>query len=102
MLFVMLSALDLLAGAAIYSPAVFKIISGFVWTVAMLVVFKGIYTLACSFSEGYYFEWAGMLDLVAGITLALASYNIVLAPHIIGGLFLGKGVYYLTRSIIGI
>jgi len=102
MLFIILSLLDLVAGAAIYSPRVFGILSVIMWTLTIVVLFKGIFSVASSFSEGYFFEWPGALDIVAGISLFLLAYSFISPQQFIGGLVIGKGAYYLTRSVLGV
>ncbi|MEK6807886.1 MAG: hypothetical protein AABX75_02550 [Nanoarchaeota archaeon] len=102
MLFIIFSILDVLAGSAIFSPAVFKIISGIIWALALVILAKGAYSILCSFSAGYFFEWPGALDLVAGACLLLLAGNIVSNSHLIGGIFLGKGLYYFGRSVLGV
>jgi len=102
MLFVIFSILDVLAGSAIYSPAIFKVVSGIVWVLALIILLKGAYSILSSASAGYFFEWPGALDLVAGACLFLLAGNLIGNSHLIGGIFLGKGMYYLGRSALGI
>lgn len=102
MLLVVLSILDTIAGAAIYSSAIFDSLTKIIRTLAIIMLFKGIYSITASFSSGYFFEWPGFLDVVAGIALFLLSYDLISVSSILGGVVMGKGAYYLTRSIIGV
>ena len=102
MLFIILSILDVIAGSAIYSPAVMHLITNILWMLTVIVLFKGIYSIVCSFSSGYFFEWPGFLDVIAGTSLFLLSYDFISASHLLGGVVAAKGVYYLTRSVLGV
>jgi|SRR3989344_6183974 len=102
MLFIALSVLDIIAGAAIYNSAVMRFLSGVLWMVIIVVLFKGFYSIVSSFAAGYFFEWPGILDMIAGTSLFLLSYDIVSASHLIGGLVMGKGAYYLVRAVVGV
>lgn len=98
MLFLVLSALDIVAGAAIYSPAVLGLLAKGVLILAAILFFKGFWSLLSAFGAGYYLEWPGLLDVIAGLALFLMVNDLVSASHILGGLVIGKGVWYLARS----
>jgi len=101
MLFIMLSILDIIAGAAIYSSSVAGFLVKAISALALVILAKGLWTLFTTVVSGYVFHaWAGVLDIIAGIALILMTYDVVSASHILGGFVMGKGIWYLIRSIL--
>ncbi len=100
MLFIILSIADIVAGAAIYSPAFLGFFTKLIWLLTIVLLLKGFYTIICSFSVGYFFEWPGALDMIAGFALFLLLADFISASHLLGGVVMGKGAYYLIRSLL--
>jgi len=100
MLFIALSVLDIVAGFSIYSAALADFFAGKVLVMLTLIILsKGLWSIFTSLSAGYLFEWPGVLDIIAGLSLILISYDILTASHVLGGLIAAKGTYYFIRSV---
>jgi len=101
MLFIILSVLDVIAGAAIFSPSVAGILFGAISAIALIVLAKGIWTIFSAVTSEYpWHGWSGALDIIAGLALILMTYNMLHASQILGGVVMAKGAWYLTRSIL--
>jgi len=101
MIFIILSVLDVIAGAAIYSSAVAGLLIKAISALALIILGKGLWTMFTTIASGYPFHaWAGILDIIAGIALVLMTYNVVSASHVLGGVVMTKGTWYLIRSIL--
>lgn len=101
MLFIILSILDVVAGAAIFSSSVASIIFGAISAIALIVLAKGIWTLFSAVTSEYpWHGWSGALDIIAGAALIMITYNILHASQILGGVVMAKGGWYLARSIL--
>lgn len=101
MLFILLSVLDVIAGATIFSSSVAGALFGAISAIALLVLAKGMWTIITTVVSGYpWHAWAGALDIVAGIALIMMTYNMFSASQILGGAVVAKGAWYLTRSIL--
>lgn len=61
-----LGLLDIIIGLAIGLP-IFS--SVFMFWLGLVIAGKGLFSIASSFSKGFYLEWIGAIDLAAGIIL---------------------------------
>ena len=101
MIFIILSALDVIAGAVIYSPSVASALISAILAFAVVLLGKGIWTIFSTATTGYaWHAWAGAVDIIGGAALVLMAYGLVSASHILGGIVMAKGAWYLARSIL--
>lgn len=101
MLLIILSILDVVVGAAIYSQSAMLLISGFALALAFIILAKGLWFFFTTYmTSGIFYTWSSALDIAAGIALILITYNMLSASHILGGIVMLKGGWYLTRSIL--
>ena len=101
MLFILLSVLDIIAGAALYSQSISTFILGAVSAIALILLFKGAWTFFSAIVSGYaWHSWSGALDVIAGVALIMTTYNMFPASQILGGAVIAKGSWYLLRSIL--
>ena len=101
MLFILLSILDVVAGAAIFSPSLASILLSAISAIALIVLGKGIWTIFSAVGSGYiWHSWSGALDIIAGAALIMITYDMLHASQILGGVVMAKGVWYLVRSIL--
>jgi uncharacterized membrane protein HdeD (DUF308 family) len=98
MIVALLSLLDIIAGITVLFSV--KFLAGYM---AYVIFFKGLVSTASKLKEGKYFEWMGIIDVIAGLVLALMSFNIEsLIFVIVGWLILLKGLYCFIRTIFNI
>ena len=98
MIVALLSLLDIIAGITVLFSV--KFLAGYM---AYVIFFKGLISMASKLKEGKYFEWMGIIDVIAGLVLALMSFNIEsLIFVIVGWLILLKGLYCFIRTIFNI
>lgn len=64
---------------------------------------KGAFSLLGSISSGYFFDWMGAIDLLAGIAVLFRGANLLVGffSMIMIGLII-KGLYTLLRALIGV
>jgi len=95
MIVAILGLFDIIAGITVlYS---LKFLTGYL---AYIVFFKGLISTVSSVATGHYFEWMGIVDLIAGTFLGLQSIGIHSGIFTtIGWLILLKGVYSLFRDV---
>jgi uncharacterized membrane protein HdeD (DUF308 family) len=98
----LLSAIDLFAGISITASGFFMTF-GFVRYLGYICIIKGIASLIGSLASRYYFDWMGIIDVIAGIVILLmksgVSYSFF---HIFGIVVIVKGIYSFARSGLGI
>jgi uncharacterized membrane protein HdeD (DUF308 family) len=93
-IFLVLSIVDILAGATI----VFNI-STLATYMMYYCLIKGIWSLISNIAAKYYFDWMGVIDLLAGVTLFLISINTATwIFQVLGFLVVIKGLYSLILS----
>lgn len=102
MLLLILSIFDLVAGAALSLCEIFPYVgSGFIGTMAGLMILKGLWSILTAAAAGFFFDLIGILDLVAGILLYLATLGLVAHFFVyIGIALILKGFYSLMVGII--
>lgn len=66
----------------------------------LILLFKGMWSIYSSFSQGFYFEIMGGIDIIGGIALLLSYYGISYEFFFIIGIFIIlKGIISLFMSI---
>ena len=55
---------------------------------AFFSISKGVWSIFSSFALGYYFDWMGAVDLIAGISLILINFNVTQLSRGIRKIFL--------------
>ncbi len=99
-IFIVLSVLDMLAGFLILIRKDFGFaIFGF----GLFMLIKGAYSFFTAVSSGYWLDWMGAVDMIAGICLMLIYAGFTpTALLTIGGIVIAKGAYSLVRSAIAV
>ena len=97
-IYTILSVLDLLAGFLIIIRKDFGfVVLGF----GLFMLIKGAYSFFTAVSSGYWLDWMGAVDMLAGICLMLIYVGFGPAALVtIGGIVIAKGAYSLVRSAI--
>lgn len=91
-LLIILGLLDLIVGLGLVLP-IFS--NAFIFYLGIFTAFKGLFSLVSSFAQGFYFEWIGASDLIAGI-MFIFGFRIPwfwLIPFL-------KGVYSIAIGVI--
>lgn len=102
MILAVLGVLDLICGALLgLSGLIGYVGSGFVSTLAIIMIIKGIISYVSGAASGFFLDFMGVLDMIAGVMLMLATWGFVLFffPYF-GLLLLLKGVYSIIIGII--
>ncbi len=75
--------------------------SGFVFTLGIVFIMKGIFSYLTAAAKGFFLDLMGVLDLIAGIMLVLATWGILIFffPYI-GILLIIKGVYSFVMGLL--
>lgn len=92
MLLIILGALDMIVGLGLALP-LFS--NAFMFYLGIFIALKGLFSLVSSFAQGFYFEWIGASDLIAGLMFVF-GFRIPwfwLIPFL-------KGVYSFAIGII--
>ena len=98
---VALSFIDILTGwLYFYDKNISSfILIGLLW----FHIIKGALSLLGSISSGYFFDWMGGIDLLAGIAVLFRGTNLLTTFFsIVMILLIIKGLYTLTRGISGV
>ncbi len=97
-IYLMLSVLDMLAGFIILiRPSAGFALFGF----GLIILIKGAYSFLTAVAANYWFDWMGLIDIIAGICLMLIYVGFKPAAFLtIGGIVIAKGAYSLVRSAI--
>lgn len=75
--------------------------NSFIFTIGLLGIIKGIYSILAGVLSGFYFDLLGLLDLVLGIFLLLAFYNLMFGWVIyLGILMVIKGLYSVVIFLV--
>lgn len=97
-----LSVIDLFGAVLILNGPKTFLIGSFIIYFAYMLLAKGVISIASSIGSNYYFDWLGVTDVIAGITLILISYNVSFSFfQVIGYWILFKACYCLMRTILG-
>jgi len=65
LMLMLLALLDILGGLTL----AFSWTYPFVYFIGLLILVKGLFSLAGSLTSGHYFDWMGWVDIIAGIML---------------------------------
>lgn len=96
MIGIILSALDILTGSSMLYNISF--LFGYL---IYLNLAKGIWSVITSFAAGYYFDWMGIMDVIAGGIILLWMKGIILSFFpTIGVIMIAKGIYSITRYLL--
>jgi len=102
MFLAILGVLDLIGGTLLgISGFIPYTGSGFIFTLGIVFTVKGIISYLAGAAKGFFLDFMGVLDLIAGIMLVLAVYGFVLFffPYI-GILLIIKGFYSLVIGLV--
>jgi hypothetical protein len=102
MLLVILGVLDVLGGILLAISGFIPYEgSGFILTLGAVFVLKGIISYLAAAAKGFLFDLLGILDLIAGIMLILATYGFVVFffPYV-GILLIIKGAYSFVMGLL--
>jgi len=102
MLLAILGVLDLIGGIILALSGFIPYTgSGFIFTLGIIFIIKGIISYLSGAARGFFLDFMGILDLISGIMLILATYGFVIFffPYI-GILLILKGVYSLIIGLI--
>lgn len=103
MFLALLGLLDVIAGIILgLSGFVSYTESGFVFMIGGVLIIKGILSYLSGAAKGFYLDFMGILDIIAGSMLVLTTWGIVLFffPYF-GVLLLLKGLYSLLIGMLG-
>jgi hypothetical protein len=102
MFLAILGVLDIIGGILLgLSGFIPYIGSGFVSFFGIILIMKGIISWISGAAKGFFLDFMGILDIIAGIMLILATYGFVIFffPYI-GILLLLKGIYSFVIGVI--
>ena len=89
------------AALILFGPKV-AILGPFIIYFAYMVLIKGLISVFISFPVGF-FDWMGILDIIAGIILILIAYGVDFHIfYIFAVIYVFKAGYCLFRTILGI
>ncbi len=93
---------DLLVGVAlILSPFVPFEGNGFVFSLGLMAIIKGLYSYLAAAASGFYFDVLGALDLALGLCLVLTVYGMVFDFFLwIGAFMIIKALYTIVIFLI--
>ncbi|HDD72564.1 MAG TPA: hypothetical protein ENG00_00570 [Candidatus Aenigmarchaeota archaeon] len=75
--------------------------SGFILTYGAVILLKGIWSYLSSASKGIYFDFLGVLDMVAGVFMILLCFGITYDFFVLAGIALAvKGVYSFIIDMV--
>ncbi|MBL7206749.1 MAG: hypothetical protein ISS36_04085 [Candidatus Aenigmarchaeota archaeon] len=67
----------------------------------IIILLKALYSLGTAFGAGFYLDFLGILDLIAGILLLIVFYGIFTHFFIYIGILLAlKGIYSIIMGLI--
>lgn len=97
-----LGILDLIAGIILgLSGFVPYTENGFVFFLGLIIVIKGIVSFLMGAAKGFYLDFMGLLDIVAGAMLMIATTGFMLFffPYI-GIILIFKGLYSMLIGLV--
>jgi phosphoglycerol transferase MdoB-like AlkP superfamily enzyme len=96
--FAFLSLLDILAGGLIFLKGFY--FSSFPLYLGYIILGKGLWSVFSSIMARYYYDWMGIVDILAGVSLILIFYKISILPfQIIAIIVILKGLYCFFTSL---
>ncbi len=102
MLLAVLGVLDLLCGILLgLSSFIPYIGSGFIYALGIILILKGIISYLAGAAKGFFLDFMGILDIIAGVMLVLATWGFVVFffPYI-GILLALKGIYSIIIGLL--
>lgn len=94
-----LGLLDTLSGTFIVYP---NLLPGAIGFMAAYSLLKGGFSWIISIGAGYYTDWMGTVDIIAGLTLLLMFFQISFSFFFILGIVAAlKGLYCFVSSLAG-
>jgi uncharacterized membrane protein HdeD (DUF308 family) len=94
MLVAILGLLDIIAGITIFYSVNFLALY-----LTYVILFKGLVSIVSVMKNRKYLDWMGLIDLVAGIALALISMNVQSVVFALAGwMILLKGFYSFIKD----
>jgi hypothetical protein len=98
-LLLFLGLIDACAALVLYFGPKFPIIGAYSIYFAYMLLVKGLLSIFTSFPLGF-FDWMGILDVLAGLVLLLISFGLNLGIfHVVAILYVLKAAYVLIRTI---
>lgn len=98
-LLLFLGIIDACGAIIIYFGPNSPIIGAYSIFFAYMLLIKGILSVFTSFPMGF-FDWMGILDVLAGVILLLISFGANFQTfHIFGILYIFKAFYVLVRTV---
>ncbi|MEM5772307.1 MAG: hypothetical protein QXF15_00470 [Candidatus Aenigmatarchaeota archaeon] len=95
-----LSLIDILVGVCIFNPEIFK---NAIIYIGIFIFLKGVYSIICSISSNYFFDWMGIIDLISGIiifTILIGYSSIIQGIITFFWMFpILKGIYSFITTI---
>ncbi len=93
-----ISIIEVFAGFLVFFHS-FPIHNVFIY-LAIFYLLKGIWSIVSSIAYGFFYDWMGALDFIAGIALMLIFYGTIFDFFwIIGVAHILKGLYSLIFSL---
>jgi hypothetical protein len=72
----------------------------FMLAIGLMLLAKGLWSIFSSLSQGFYYDFLGLIDLVAGFILIIINFGTPVSFGWIIGIILGlKAVYTLVSSL---
>ena len=101
MLLIVLSLIDLIAGLVLLLCEMFSYAdSYFVGILGVVIMLKGLWSIATAATSNFYFDIAGMLDVVSGIFIILTTFSIFVHFFVYAGIALIlKGAYSMIMGL---
>jgi hypothetical protein len=96
MFVLILSAIDLIAGGLILLNINFLLNY-----IAIIIFFKGFFSIISSLGIGYWWDWMGWIDILTAAALALFSFGFPAAIFTyIAYVVIFKGAYSMLRGLL--
>jgi uncharacterized membrane protein HdeD (DUF308 family) len=93
-----LAIIDILSGIFLFSHASFLV--RFVFYLGIICLMKGGWSLMTALTSKFYFDFLGLLDVIAGVSLILIhSSHILVFFTVIGIMMIVKGIWSMFFSV---
>ena len=96
--------MDIIAGAVLALGGFFSYTNNFtIGVLALILILKGIWSVGLAAANRFYFDLIGLLDLAAGILLAIATFGFYMDLFsLVGIALILKGIYTVIVGMIAI
>ena len=99
MLIIILSILDIFSGLILLTYSSLLLFHNFIGYMAAYSLFKGLLSFLSSIGMGYYFDWMGIIDVIAGVILLLLMWGFSFGfIQTVGAIAMLKGAYCFLRG----